>query len=161
MDVFLAILGTICIITGLLGSVLPILPGPPISYAGILLLHFSGYAQFSTRFLILFAALTAVVAVLDYIIPVWGTKQFGGSKYGTWGAAIGVMVGLFMGPAGLVLGSFLGAVIGEIMSGRKSNEALRAGVGSFIGFITGTLMKIILSLILAFHFFKALTAAIF
>ena len=161
MDVFLAISGTICIITGLLGSVLPILPGPPLSYAGILLLHFSSYAQFSTRFLILFAALTALVAVLDYIIPIWGTRQFGGSKYGAWGAAIGIIVGLFMGPAGLVLGPFLGAFIGEIISGRKFDEALRAGLGSFIGFITGTLMRVILSLILAFHFFKALSAAIF
>jgi uncharacterized protein len=161
MDVLLATLGTICMITGLLGSVLPILPGPPISYAGILLLHFSSYAQYSARFLILYAALTAIVAVLDYIIPVWGTKHFGGSKYGTWGATIGVIVGLFIGPAGLILGPFFGAFIGEIVAGRKFNEAFRAGFGSFIGFITGTLMKIVLSIILAFHFFKALTAAIF
>lgn len=148
-------------ITGLLGSVLPILPGPPISYAGILLLHFSSYAQYSTRFLILYAALTAIVAVLDYIIPVWGTKHFGGTKYGAWGSTIGVIVGLFIGPAGLILGPFFGAFIGEIVAGRKFNEAFRAGFGSFIGFITGTLMKIVLSIILAFHFFKALTAAIF
>lgn len=161
MDVLLAILGTICIITGILGSVLPFLPGPPISYAGILLLHFSSYVQYSLRFLIFFAALTAFVAVLDYVIPVWGTKHFGGTKYGTWGAALGVMVGLFIGPAGLVLGPFLGAFIGEIVAGRKLNDAFRAGFGSFIGFITGTLMKLVLSIILAFHFFKALSAAIF
>ena len=161
MDVLLAILGTICIITGVLGSLLPILPGPPISYVGILLLHFSSYAQYRTRFLILFAALTVVVAILDYVIPVWGTKQFGGSKYGTWGATIGVIAGLFFGPVGLILGPFLGAVIGEIIAGRKPNEAFRAGIGSFVGFITGTLMKIVLSLILAFYFFKALSAAIF
>jgi uncharacterized protein YqgC (DUF456 family) len=161
MDVFLAILGTICIIMGVLGSFLPILPGPPISYVGILLLHFTGYAQFGTRFLILFAALTAVVAVLDYVIPVWGTRQFGGSRYGTWGAAIGVLIGLFFGPPGIILGPFIGAVMGEIIAGRKSNEAFRAGFGSFIGFVAGTLMKITLSVILAFHFFKALFAAIF
>jgi uncharacterized protein len=128
MDVLLAILGTICIITDVLGRVFPILPGPPISYAGILLLHFSSYAQYSTRFLILFAALTAIVAILDYIIPLWGTRQFGGSKYGAWGATMGVVVGLFIGPAGLVLGPFLGAVIGEIIAGMKSKEAFRAGL---------------------------------
>ena len=161
MDIFLAILGSICIIIGVLGSLLPILPGPPISYAGLLLLHFSSYAQYSTRFLLLFAALTAVVAILDYVIPIWGTKQFGGSKYGTWGATIGVLVGLFLGPVGLILGPFFGAVIGEVLYGRKSNEAFRAGFGSFIGFVTGTLMKIVLSVILAFHFFKALAVAIF
>ena len=161
MDVFLAILGTICIIIGVLGSLLPILPGPPISYAGVLLLHFTRYAQYSTRFLILFAILTAVVAVLDYVIPIWGTKKFGGSKYGTWGATIGVVVGIFMGPVGMVVGPFIGAVVGEMIYGKKSNEAFRAGLGSFIGFITGTLMKIVLSVILAFHFFKALGTAIF
>ena len=161
MDVFLAILGTICIIIGVLGSLLPILPGPPISYAGVLLLHFTRYAQYSTRFLVLFAILTAVVAVLDYVIPVWGTKKFGGSKYGTWGATIGVVVGIFMGPVGMVVGPFIGAVVGEMIYGKKSNEAFRAGLGSFIGFITGTLMKIVLSVILAFHFFKALGTAIF
>ncbi|MBN1414198.1 MAG: DUF456 domain-containing protein [Bacteroidales bacterium] len=161
MDIFLAITGTICIITGVLGSLLPVLPGPPISYAGILLLHFSSYAQYDTRFLILFAALTAVVAVLDYVIPVWGTKKFGGSKYGTWGAAIGVVIGLFFGPLGIIVGPFLGAVIGEILYGKKSNEAFRAGFGSFVGFVTGTLMKIVLSIVLAFHFFKALGGAIF
>ena len=96
MDIFLAVLGTICIVVGLLGSLLPVLPGPPISYAGILLLHFSKYAQYGSRFLILFGALTAIVAVLDYVVPVWGTKKFGGSKYGTWGATIGVLIGLFL-----------------------------------------------------------------
>jgi uncharacterized protein YqgC (DUF456 family) len=161
MDVFLAILGTLCIIIGVLGSLLPVLPGPPLSYAGILLLHFTKYAQYSTRFLILFAVLTAIVAVLDYVIPVWGTKKFGGSKYGTWGATIGVFVGIFMGPVGMIAFPFIGAVVGEIIYGKKSNEAFRAGFGSFIGFITGTLMKMVLSVILAFHFFKALGTAIF
>lgn len=161
MDIFLAILGSVCIIVGVLGSLLPILPGPPISYAGVLLLHFTKYAQYGTRFLILFAALTAVVALLDYVIPIWGTKKFGGSRYGTWGATLGVLVGIFMGPLGMIVGPFFGAVIGEMIYGKKSNEAFRAGIGSFIGFVTGTLMKIVLSVILAFHFFKALGTAIF
>jgi uncharacterized protein len=156
MDIFLAILGALCILIGILGSLLPILPGPPLSYAGILLLHFSKYAQYSTRFLLLFGGLTVIVAVLDYVIPVWGTKQLGGSKYGTWGAAVGVLAGLFFGPAGIIIGPFIGAVCGEMLSGRKTNEAFRAGFGSFIGFVAGTLMKIVLSAILAFYFFREL-----
>ena len=159
MDIFLAVLGTICIVVGVLGSLLPILPGPPISYAGILLLHFSRFAQYGTRFLILFGALTAIVAVLDYVVPIWGTKKFGGSKYGTWGATIGVLIGLFFGPFGIIIGPFLGAVLGEIIYGKKTNEAFRAGFGSFIGFVTGTLMKLMLSIVLAFYFFKELIAA--
>jgi hypothetical protein len=159
MDIFLAVSGTVCIIVGILGSLLPVLPGPPVSYAGILLLHFSKYAQYGSRFLILFGALTAIVAVLDYVVPVWGTKKFGGSKYGTWGAALGVLIGVFFGPFGIIIGPFLGAVTGEIIYGKKSNEAFRAGLGSFIGFVTGTLMKLVLSLIMAFYFFKELIAA--
>jgi uncharacterized protein len=159
MDIFLAVLGTICIVVGILGSLLPVLPGPPISYAGILLLHFSRYAQYGSRFLILFGALTAIVAVLDYVVPVWGTKKFGGSKYGIWGATIGVLIGRFFGPLGIIVGPFLGAVLGEIIYGKKSNEAFRAGFGSFIGFVTGTLMKMVLSVIMAFYFFKELVVA--
>jgi hypothetical protein len=156
MDILLVLLGILCILTGLLGSILPILPGPPISYAGILLLHFSKYAQFSSRFLILYAVLTALVALLDYVVPVWGTRRFGGSTYGAWGATLGVLAGLFWAPTGLILGPFLGALTGEFIAGRKSSEAFRAAVGSFMGFLTGTLLKVILSLLLAFHFIKAL-----
>jgi uncharacterized protein YqgC (DUF456 family) len=158
MDIFLAVLGTICIIVGILGSLLPVLPGPPISYAGLLLLHFTRFAQFGTRFLLMFGVLTVVVAVLDYVVPVWGTKKFGGSRYGTWGAAIGVLIGIFFGPPGIIIGPFLGAVLGEILYGKKSNEAFRAGFGSFIGFITGVIMKLILSVVIAFYFFKELIA---
>ncbi len=172
MDYVLLIFGFICILLGILGSILPGLPGPPVSYLGLLLIHWTRFASFSTRMLVILAIIVAVVAVLDYIVPIWGTKTFGGSKAGVRGSTIGLIVGMILlplfgivlGPLGLfgILGGpFIGAWIGEIYAGKESRQALRAAFGSFIGFIAGTLMKIALSVVLAVYFFRALWQAIF
>ncbi len=172
MDYVLLILGFICILLGTLGSILPGLPGPPVSYLGLLLIHWTRFASFSTRTLIIFAVIVAVVAVLDYLVPVWGTKTFGGSKAGVRGSTIGLIIGIILLPMfGIVLGPFglfgilggpfIGAWIGEIYAGKESRQALKAAFGSFIGFLAGTLMKIVLSLVLAFYYFRAVFQAIF
>ena len=89
-------------IVGLVGCVLPIIPGPPLSFIGLLLLHFSKYAEYSFEFLLMFGLIAVIVTVLDYIVPIWGTKKFGGSKAGMWGAAIGLVLGLiFLPPLGI------------------------------------------------------------
>lgn len=95
MEYVLIVLGIIFMISGILGCVLPVIPGPPLSYIGLLLLHFTEKYQFSPRFLIIWAIITGVVYALDYIIPAWGTKKFGGSKRGILGSIIGLVVGLF------------------------------------------------------------------
>jgi uncharacterized protein YqgC (DUF456 family) len=155
MDYVLIVLGILFIVGGLLGCVLPIIPGPPLSYVGLLLLHFTERYQFSTRFLIIWAVITAVVYALDYLIPAWGTKKFGGSKRGIWGSIIGLFVGLiFFPPFGLIIGAFLGAVIGELSSGKESGAALKSGFGSFMGFLLGTVLKLITSGIMTWYFFK-------
>ena len=142
---------------GLLGCVLPVLPGPPLSYAGLLLLHFSKYAQFSPRFLVMFGAVTVIVTVLDYVVPLWGTKKFGGSKAGIWGATVGLVIGIFvLPPIGVIIGPFAGAVIGEAITGKKSSEALRAGFGSLMGFLMGVGIKLVASAVMSYHFIKAL-----
>jgi uncharacterized protein YqgC (DUF456 family) len=157
MDYILIVLGAIFIIGGILGGVLPVLPGPPLSYIGLLLLHFTEKYQFSTRFLIVWAIVTAVVYFLDYIIPVWGTKRFGGSKRGVWGSIIGLIIGLFFFPPfGIIIGPFIGAVVGELTAGKDSGTALKSGFGSFIGFLAGTMMKLIVSGLMAWHFGKEL-----
>ncbi len=172
MDYVLLILGFICILLGILGSILPGLPGPPVSYLGLLLIHWTRFASFSTRILIIFAAIVAVVAVLDYLVPVWGTKTFGGSRAGVRGSTIGLIIGIILLPMfGIVLGPFglfgilggpfIGAWIGEIYAGKESRQALKAAFGSFIGFLAGTLMKIVLSVVLAFYYFRAVFQAIF
>jgi uncharacterized protein YqgC (DUF456 family) len=172
MDYVLLILGFICIIFGVLGSVLPGLPGPPVSYLGLLMIHWTRFASFSTRMLIILAAIVAVVAVLDYLVPLWGTKTFGGSKAGVRGSTIGLIIGIILLPMfGIVLGPFglfgilggpfIGAWIGELYAGKESRQAFRAAFGSFIGFLAGTLMKVVLSVVLAFFYFRAVVQAIF
>ncbi len=160
MDYVLIGLGIILLITGILGCVLPVIPGPPLNYLGLLLLHLTERYQFSTKFMVIWAIVTGVVYALDYVIPVWGTKKFGGSKRGVWGSIIGLVVGLFFFPPfGIIIGPFAGAVIGELSVGKDSGAALKSGFGSFIGFLLGTLLKLIASGMMTWYFFKELIIA--
>ena len=148
MDIFLLIAGIACLGAGLAGAVLP-LPGPPLSFGGLILLHISKYAEFSQTVLISLGFVTVVIAVLDYYIPIWGTKKFGGTNYGAVGATIGLLVGFFVIPAiGIFIGTFLGALAGELIGGANIKSALKSAVGSFVGFITGIVMKVILCLVM-------------
>ncbi|MDR2911619.1 MAG: DUF456 domain-containing protein [Bacteroidales bacterium] len=157
MDYVLISFGIILLITGILGCILPVIPGPPLNYVGLLLLHFTSKYQFSTKFLIIWAIITAIVYALDYIIPVWGTKKFGGSKAGVWGSVIGLVFGLFFFPPfGIIVGPFLGAITGELLSGKNSETALKSGFGSFLGFLLGTLLKLVVSGLMTWYFFKKL-----
>jgi uncharacterized protein len=172
MDYVLLILAFICIVLGILGSILPGLPGPPVSYLGLLLIHWTRFASFSTRMLVITAIIVVIVAALDYYVPIWGTKFFGGSKAGVRGSTIGLIIGMILLPLlGIVLGPFglfgilggpfIGAWIGEISSGKNSSQALKAATGSFIGFLAGTIMKIVLSVIIAFFYFRAVFQVVF
>lgn len=144
MEFVWAILGFIFIIVGLLGSFLPVLPGPPIAFIGLLLLHFWGGSSFSNALLWSYGLLSVLLIVLDYYLPLWTTKKFGGSKAGQWGATIGVLIGIFAGPWGIVLGPLIGAYIGELVSGRKNKDAWQSAKGAFLGFVLGTGLKIML-----------------
>ena len=160
MDYILIGFGIVLLIIGILGCILPVIPGPPLNYAGLLLLHFTSKYQFSTKFLILWLIITAVVYALDYVIPAWGTKKFGGSKAGVLGSVIGLVVGLFFFPPfGIIAGPFIGAIAGELLSGKDSAVALKSGLGSFIGFLLGTLLKLIVSGMMTWYFFKELITA--
>jgi len=157
MDYLLIILGACCILIGIAGSVLPVLPGPPISYLGLLLMHFTDKYQFSTKFLIIWAAISVATVLLDQLIPVWGTKKFGGSKQGVWGSVIGLLIGMiFLGPFGIIIGPFLGAVAGELVAGKRSSQALRAGTGALLGFLTGTILKLVVAGMMCWYFMQKL-----
>lgn len=147
MEIFLLLLGVIGLLVGLAGAVLP-LPGPPLSYAGMWALHYSGYVRFSDESLIVFGVLTFLVFVLDYYVPIWGTKKYGGSKWGMIGAAIGLVVGLFMGPFGMFIGAFAGAFLGEYIYKRNEKIALKAAYGSFLGLMAGIFVKVMLCLVM-------------
>ncbi len=155
-DYLLLILGIIIMILGIIGCLVPVLPGPPLSFLGLLLLHFTKWGGFTGWTLITFAGISIAVSVLDYLVPVWGTKKFGGSKYGTRGAAIGLIVGIFLGPVGIIVGPLLGAFVGEMIFRDDINYALKAGFGSLIGFLAGVGLKLAASLIMTFYFVRAL-----
>jgi uncharacterized protein len=155
-DYLLLILGILFIITGIIGCLVPVLPGPPLSYLGLLLLHFTRFDNISKQTLIFLGIMTIVVTILDYIVPVWGTKRFGGSKYGTRGATVGLIVGFFLGPLGIIIGPFLGAFIGEMIFKDDVSYAFKAGFGSLLGFLAGVGLKLAASFIMTFYFVKEL-----
>jgi len=147
MDIFLVLVGFICVCIGVLGSFMPVLPGLPISWVGLLLLHLTTVIPVNYTYLGIWLAVAILVLVLDYIIPALGTKKYGGSKYGVWGTTIGLLVGMFFPPIGFIVGPFLGAYIGEMMHQKDSKVASRAAWGAFIGLLTSTFMKFIFSMI--------------
>ena len=149
MDVVIAILAVLAGIVGILGSILPALPGPPLSWLGMLLLYFWGGTDgkgegMSLTVLLTMLGVTIVVSILDYLVPSYFTKVTGGSKAAGRGALIGMLVGIFIFPPwGMIVFSLLGAFLAELIFKKKrSTEALNAALGSFIGFIFGTGMKL-------------------
>lgn len=153
-DYILLILGIIMMLIGIIGCLVPVMPGPPLSFLGIILLHVSRFGQFTTTSLIVFAAITVVVSILDYIVPIWGTRRFGGTKYGTRGATVGLIIGIFLGPAGIIIGPLAGAVVGELIFKDDLKYALKAGFGSLLGFMMGIGLKLAASLVMTYYFMK-------
>lgn len=171
LEILLITLGIILMLVGLLGCVLPVIPGPPISWVGILMLHLTERVQFSTEFLVIWLVVAILITVVDNIIPVLGTKKMGGTKWGVRGSAIGLIIGLFFGPIGIFIGPFLGALLGEILyfetkagktksagltDGEKHKRAFLSALGSFVGLLFGIVLKLIVSGILTFKFIQAL-----
>ena len=151
MEWLLIIAGIVLAVIGIVGSVLPLIPGPPIAYAGLLLQQLRTDAPYSTGFLIFWAAVVIVSLVLDYFIPIWGTKKFGGTKYGVWGCTLGFIAAFWLGPWGIILGPFAGAFIGEMIAQQNSNIALKAALGSFVGFLAGSFLKLIICFFMLYY----------
>ncbi len=151
MDILLLFLGCIFIVLGIIGSFLPILPGPITGWVGLLLIHLTDAIPQNWTFLGITLGIAILIWFLDYIIPALGTKRFGGSKYGIYGTTIGLIIGLiFLGPLGIIIGPFAGALIGELIyDGNDSKRAFRAAFGAFVGFLFSTGLKFIVSLIFA------------
>ncbi|MFV8338957.1 DUF456 domain-containing protein [Flavobacterium sp. LB3P21] len=145
MDVLLLALGFMCVILGIFGSFLPVLPGPSISWVGLVLLYFTNAVPANYWVLGIALLITVIISVLDYVIPAKGTKRFGGSSYGIWGTNIGLVIGILAPiPFGFLIGPFLGALIGELIYDFKDhNRALKAAAGSFVGFLASSFMKFV------------------
>ncbi len=166
MDILWIVLWTVCMLLGIIGSFLPVLPGLILSYVGFILLQFTSAHPFSWAFFIVWAVIVIVVIVLWNIIPVLWTKKMGGTKLGVRGSAVGLIVGVvvlpFFGivlwPFGLfaILGwPFLGAYIGEILANKSHGHALKAAFGSFIWFLAGSVMQLLVCVVMAVYYFVA------
>lgn len=155
MDIFWIVLGGIFIGVGIIGCFVPILPGPPLAFIGLWIQQIKLQQPFSTKFLWLWAGITFIVTAMDYWVPVYSTKKFGGSKYGIWGCTIGLFLGFWMGPFGIIMGPFLGAFIGEILANQNSGNAFQSAIGSFIGFLFSTLLKLLVCLMMVWYWVES------
>lgn len=154
-EIIVIVIGSLFSILGIIGCIFPALPGPPLNYIALLLIHFTGIYEFTTTFLIVYLIINIVVQALDYVLPVYGAKRYGASKKGIWGSVIGIVLGFFFFPPfGVILGALIGAVAGELIAGKKESEAMRAGFATFIASLIMMVAKLALSVIMTFYFVK-------
>ena len=146
------IIAFVLLVLGVLGSLIPGLPGPPLSFIGILLIHFFTGTHFSISFLLTWAFIVILVFLLDYFMQVWGVKKFGGGRKATIGTFLGLFVGFLFPPIGLLIEPFIGAFIGALLEVQDDNtRAFKVAIGSFIGFVTGTILKLVVSSVLLYY----------
>lgn len=158
MDFVFEIVGFLFVLLGIVGSFLPVLPGPLTGWVGLFLLHQSDRIPQDNTFLLTSFAIALLVFLIDYVIPALGTKKFGGSKKGIIGSTIGLVIGLlFLGPLGIIVGPFLGAYSGELLNKTEQKQALKAALGSLIGFLTGVFLKFAVALVFCFYYVKIYT----
>ena len=150
------ILGILLCVVGVIGSLLPLLPGPPIAYVGVLLQLLRDPDPFTGKFLWFWGIVVVLTIILDYYIPVWGTKKFGGTKYGVWGCTLGFLAAFWMGPWGVVIGPFAGAFIGEYIASQQSHQAFKAAMGSFVGFLAGSFLKLVVCFFMLYYIIKSI-----
>ncbi len=157
-DTIWIILAGLLLLVGAVGTVAPILPGLPLSWGGLLALKFIPSTQddISWTAIIVLGVLTVVVTIIDNILPVWGTKKMGGNKQVVWGATIGLLVGFFLGPWGIIFGPFVGAFAGGLLSGTQFIHAVKQATGAFVGYITGLVLKLVTVGLIIFFFVRTL-----
>ena len=158
MDFVFEIVGFLFVLLGIVGSFLPVLPGPLTGWVGLFLLQQSDRIPQDNTFILTSFAIALLVFLIDYVIPALGTKKFGGSKKGIIGSTIGLVIGLlFLGPLGIIVGPFLGAYSGELLNKTEQKQALKAALGSLIGFLTGVFLKFAVALVFCFYYIKIYT----
>jgi uncharacterized protein YqgC (DUF456 family) len=157
MDIVIIILGTLLLAGGFIGCFVPVIPGPVLAYAAILLRHFfvsDGASPYSVGVVLILGGAMVAVTVLDYIIPSWITRKAGGSKYGARGALIGMLLGIIFTPIGMLMGMFLGALVGELLHNSNNiSHAVGVACWSFVGFLLGTGMKCVYCAVVVWQFY--------
>jgi hypothetical protein len=161
IPILIAAAAIIISLVGIIGCIVPVLPGPLISFGALLLVRFTTDIAVSNQLLLVFGVITAIVTVVDTVLPIYMPKKFGSSKTGIFGATLGLIIGLFFPPFGFIIGPFIGALAGEFLKTRNTANSLVAGIGTFIGFMLGTVLKLGLSMsITAWLIVRALVPAI-
>jgi uncharacterized protein YqgC (DUF456 family) len=163
MKIFLVFLSFLFILLGFVGTILPLLPGPLFAYIGLVLFHFGCSSASISPFIFLsLGVLVLVMGVLDYLMPMYGSRFFGGSKYGVWGISIGLILGVFtswLGPWGILFGPFFGAFFGEVFYTHEVKKSFLAACGAFLGFLGSSFIAFlycsIVSFILLFYLVKS------
>lgn len=151
MENIWVLLGLVLMLAGIAGCIFPLLPGPTLCYVALLVQQFRTEKPFSLAFLLLWGGILLLVLLLDYLVPIYGTKRFGGTKYGIWGCTLGFLAAFWLGPLGIIFGPFIGAFLGEYIANKDSAQALRAAFGSFAGFLFGTLIKLVTCLVMGYY----------
>ncbi len=154
----LIILGLLLALVGLAGCILPVVPGPPISFLALIILSFArNWEPFSSTFLLMMAGFMVLVTVLDYLAPAVGARKYGASRLGVWFSIVGIVIGLlFFPPWGMFTGALVGALVGELLVGKEGKEVLRAGWGIVVGNIAGIGLKLAFSGIVLFYYVKGM-----
>lgn len=153
----LIILAVVCLLAGIAGCIVPVLPGPPLGYAALWLMKWSGAADFDGQFLLIWGIVTLAVTAADYLLPAWLSKRFGGSKYAATGSLVGLLAGMiFFPPVGPVVGAFIGAFVGEMLyDSSDAGKAFKAACGACVAFLLGTGLKLGVCLAMAFYVVRA------
>ena len=156
IDILLIAGGFILSVLGLIGCIIPAIPGTPLNFLALILLSFAkDWEPFSATFLIVMALIAVAVSILDNIIPALGAKKYGAEKSSVWLALAGTVVGLlFFPPFGIFIGAFAGALIGELLHGKETGTAFKAGWGVFMGTFLGIGIKLVASGIMFLYFIR-------
>jgi uncharacterized protein YqgC (DUF456 family) len=158
LETIAIVTGSIFVLLGIAGCVLPILPGPVLIFLGLLVLGLlkDFFPPLTPTLMIVMAILTVVVTIGDYMIPLWGAKKYGTSKWGIWGSVAGMAIGLFFSPFGMLLGAVIGAVAVEWLVQKKKGKALKAGWGVIVGSLLGAVLKLGVSGMMVYYFIRGL-----
>lgn len=158
ITILLIIIGLLTALAGIAGCILPVLPGPLVSFLSLIILNIArDWQPFSTTFLLVMITIAIVLTALDYAVSVAGARKYGASKAGLWGSVIGMIIGMiFFPPLGIFIGALVGAITGELAIGKKTREALRVGWGVVLGNLIGTALKLAYCLMVLFFFIKTI-----
>ncbi|MDX1707048.1 MAG: DUF456 domain-containing protein [Desulfobacterales bacterium] len=156
MNVFFIIAGLLLAVAGMVGCILPVIPGPILSFCALILLSWiKNWQVFSQTFLMVMGAITVLLILLDYVAPALGAKKFGATRRGLWGSAAGMIIGIFfIPPWGMIVGAFVGALAGELSTGKSGRKALRAGWGILVGSVLGVGLKLAFTAVVLFYYIK-------